>query len=372
MTKMRTIVTLLIAALLTSCRIDDAGSNNDRLLAQYREAVLGVMSRYNIPSAVAGVWVPGQAPWKIAQGVADVQTRRPIGLNHYFPIRSATKSFTVTVLLQLVRDGTASLDDTIDEYVPGIPNGNRITLAQLAGMESGVKDYSQVPAFLEEFAPDPGRAWMPQELVAYGVSKSPVFDPGAQYDYSNTSTVLLGLVIEKITQSLLVEAYRMRIFEPLQLFHTSYPTVTQLPDPHPTPHSVDTTTGAIDEKPLINPTALGASGAMVSTLDDLATWGDALGSGLLLTPELQMLRMAHSRPATNGPGYDLYGLGIGSLQGWWGHTGSGIGFQAATFRDPKTGTTIAVLVNATPTPSPGRELNFAPSPRWPTLSMRAD
>ena len=52
--------------------------------------------------------------------------------------------------------------------------------------------------------------------------------------------------------------------------------------------------------------------------------------------------------------------------------GSGFGFQAAIFRDPKTGTTIAVLVNATPTPSPGRQLNFAPSPRWPTLSMRGE
>src|SRR5437762_13806019 len=150
MTAMKAIVTLLVAALLASCRIDDAGSNNDRFLAQYREAVLEVMSRYHIPGAVAGVWVPGQAPWKVAQGVADIQTRRPIGLDDYFPIRSVTKSFTVTVLLQLVRGGTASLDDTIDKYVPGIPNGNRITLAQLAGMQSGVKDYSQVPAFLEE------------------------------------------------------------------------------------------------------------------------------------------------------------------------------------------------------------------------------
>jgi len=358
MTKLRIIVTLLIAALLASCRLDDADSNDDRL-AQYREAVLEVMSRYHIPGAVAGVWVPRQEPWKIAQGFADVQTRRPIGLDDYFPIRSVTKSFTVTVLLQLVRDGAASLDDTIDKYVAGIPNGNRITLAQLAGMESGVKDYSQVPAFQKEFGENLGRAWTPEELLAYAVSMSPVFDPGAQYDYSNSNTVLLGLAIEKITQSPLAEAYRTRIFEPLLLVHTSYPTVTQLPDPHPTPYSVDITTGAVEEQPLINPTALGASGAMVSTLDDLATWGDALGSGRLLTPELQMLRMTRSRPATNGPEYDLYGLGIGSLQGWWGHTGSGIGFQAATFRDPKTGTTIAVLVNATPMPTLGRELNFA-------------
>ena len=106
----------------------------------------------------------------------------------------------MTVLLQLVRDGTASLDDTIDKCLPGIPNGNRITLAQLAGMENGVKDYSQAPAFVEEFAPDPGRVW-----------------------------------------------------------------------------------------------------------------GDVLRSGRLLTPELQMLRITHFHPATDGREYDLYGLGIGSV-----------------------------------------------------------
>jgi D-alanyl-D-alanine carboxypeptidase len=359
MNRIQTVVTLLMAVSLTSCRSDEAGSNNDRILAQYREAVLEVMSRYHIPGAVAGVWVPGHAPWKIAQGVADVQTQRPISLSDYFPIRSVTKSFTVTVLLQLVRDGAVSLDDWLDRYVPGIPNGDRITLTQLAAMESGVKDYSQVDAFLEKFIANPGIAWTPQQLIAYAVSESPVFDPGAQYDYSNSNTVLLGLVIEKVTQVPLVEAYRARIFEPLQLAHTSYPSEIELPDPHPTPYSLDTVTGAVDEQPLINPTSLGASGGMVSTLDDLAAWGDALGSGQLLTPELQMQRTTHSRAATNGPEYDLYGLGIGSVQGWWGHTGSGVGFQAAVFRDPRTGTTIAVLVNATPTASPGRELNLA-------------
>jgi D-alanyl-D-alanine carboxypeptidase len=357
----RGLVALLSAALVAACGGGDNGSNNDRLLARYRQAVVDVMNRYHIPGAVAGVWVPGQAPWRIAQGFADVPTRRPIGLDDHFSIRSITKSFTVTVLLQLVRDGSASLDDTIDRYVEGIPNGDRITLAELAGMESGVKDYSQVPAFQQAFVMDLGRTWTPQELVAYGVSQSPVFDPGDQYDYSNTNTVLLGLVVEKITQTPLGEAFRTRIFEPLQLSHTSYPSVVELPDPHPTPYDVDIGTGAIDEDPLINPTALGAAGGMVSTLDDLAAWGDALGSGRLLTQELQMRRMSDAHAATNGPEYDLYGLGIGSLRGWWGHTGSGIGFQAATFRDPRTGTTIAVLVSATPTPgsSSDRELNFA-------------
>ncbi len=71
------------------------------------------------------------------------------------------------------------------------------------------------------------------------------------------------------------------------------------------------------------------------------------------------MRIARSRVVTNGPEYDRYGLGIGILKGWWGHTGSGIGWQAATFYDPGTRATIAVLVNATPSGTPRKDLNFA-------------
>ena len=87
---------------------------------------------------------------------------------------------------------------------------------------------------------------------------------------------------------------------------------------------------------------------MVSTLDDLQTWGRALGDGRLVGAELQLERVNRSRVVTNGPTYDRYGLGIGILKGWWGHTGTGFGFQAATFYDPRTSATIAVLVNCTP------------------------
>ena len=61
---------------------------------------------------------------------------------------------------------------------------------------------------------------------------------------------------------------------------------------------------------------------------------------------------------TNGPTYDRYGLGIGILDGWWGHTGTALGWQAATFYDPRTQATVAVAVNATP-PADAGDLNFA-------------
>jgi D-alanyl-D-alanine carboxypeptidase len=105
--------------------------------ADYLKAVQRVMEEFHIPGVVAGVWGPEERAWKIARGVGDVRSGRPIALDDHFPIRSVTKSFTVTLILQLVRQGIISLDDPIEQYVPGIPSGNEITLAHLAAMESG-------------------------------------------------------------------------------------------------------------------------------------------------------------------------------------------------------------------------------------------
>lgn len=312
----------------------------------YREAVLRVMDAYHLPGAVVGVWVPGKEPWKIAQGYGDVAHAVPIGLDDHFPIRSATKSFTVTMILQLAKSRAISLDDPIEAYVPGIPNGSEITLADLAAMESGVKSYSDVEAFLLALEQDLARPWTPEELVGLALPESPVFPPGARYDYSNTNCILLGMVLEKVMREPLAEIYRKMIFKPLGLKETSYPNGATLPEPHPVSYIVAPDTGEASEIPIVNLSAFGASGGMVSTLKDLHKWGRALGKGTLIGARLQKERLRHSRPATSGPEYDRYGLGIGELKGWWGHTGEGLGNQAAVFYDPKTGAVIAVLVNS--------------------------
>jgi D-alanyl-D-alanine carboxypeptidase len=87
-------------------------------------------------------------------------------------------------------------------------------------------------------------------------------------------------------------------------------------------------------------------------------WGDALGRGSLLAPALQAQRKTRARDVTNGPEYDRYGLGIGQIGNWWGHTGSGIGFQVATMNLASRSATISVMVNATPEGS-RRDLNLA-------------
>ncbi|SIO34546.1 D-alanyl-D-alanine carboxypeptidase [Singulisphaera sp. GP187] len=310
------------------------------------QALQRVMSEFHIPGAVVGVQTPGRPLWMTAQGFSDVASGTPMSLRDRFQIRSVTKSFTVTLVLQLARAHRLSLSDPIGKFVPCIPNGDQITLAQLAGMTSGVKNYTKVKAFGDAFSADIGRQWTNSELVNLAIPESPVFAPGAQYDYSNTNTLLLGMAVEQVTGRPIAQTYRTRLFRPLGLSHTTFPTGFSFATPQPTPYEVDSDTGEPEALPESNLSALGAAGAIVSTLPDMIRWGRALGTGRLIGSELLRLREQTSRPATNGPEYDRYGLGIGQLNGWWGHTGEGFGFQAATMYDPATRSVIAVALNS--------------------------
>jgi len=337
---------------LTACLAEDTTPFG----ARYRRAVQRVLARYHIPGALVSVRVPGDPEWKEAFGYADAAARTPIDPESHFPIRSITKSFTVTLLLQLAAD---RLDRPIEPYFASIPNGSTITFADLAGMQSGIADYSATPEFLAAISADTGRAFTEQELVDYAIPYSPRFPPRTQYQYSNTNTVLLGMFVQQVSSGSFSSALRRLILDPLGMTGTAYPDVIPLPSPHPTPYEVDVTTGALEALPLLSPTSLAGAGAMISTLDDLQTWAAALGDGRLIGAELQMARIERSRIVTNGPEYDRYGLGIGILKDWWGHTGSGFGWQAAAFYEPASLATIAVMVNATPTNASRRDLNFA-------------
>jgi D-alanyl-D-alanine carboxypeptidase len=83
---------------------------------------------------------------------------------------------------------------------------------------------------------------------------------------------------------------------------------------------------------------------MVSTLDDLLTWGPALAEGSLLEDSTQELRL-DGAPLEEGPEYDRYAAGIGEVDGWWGHTGEGFGFTALVMHQIDSGATVAIAMN---------------------------
>jgi CubicO group peptidase (beta-lactamase class C family) len=149
-------------------------------------------------------------------------------------IGSVTKTFVGTLLMQLAQDGELSLDDTIDEYVDGVPNGDRITLRMLADMTSGVASYTLTQEFFETLFTAPETIWTPQEVLQIGLDASPLSEPGEQFYYSNTNTILLGMVIEEVTGQPIEVVLQQRIFDPLRLEGTSWPgDSTAIPEPSP-------------------------------------------------------------------------------------------------------------------------------------------
>jgi D-alanyl-D-alanine carboxypeptidase len=312
---------------------------------QLQSALDQVMAEYDVPGAAAGVWIPGEGSWTTAAGLADVEGDVAATTEMVWPIRSITKSYTVTILLQLVDEGALSLDDTIDQYLDGITDGDQITLLELANMSSGNADYVN-EEFLVDWQADPAKIYTLDELNSFVIDQPAQFAPGTEYRYTNANTNLLGAVIEEVTGQSYADALDERILQPLGQTGTSYLTdVDDWTAPHPIGYVVvDGIPVAQDE----NPSILGAAGSLFSTLDDGRVWAEILGTGALLTPETQELRqIGHPIPK---PPYDQYAVGMGETNGWWGHNGEGIGFTAATFHNPNTGASIVVYMNESDTP----------------------
>ncbi|MEZ5237876.1 MAG: serine hydrolase domain-containing protein, partial [Microthrixaceae bacterium] len=193
-----------------------------------------VMDRFGVPGAVVALEDPDLGSWVATAGVSDVESGEEMTTTLQWPIRSITKSFVVTVLWQLVQEGRVALTDTVDRWVPGIPNGDRVTLGQLADMTSGVPDYTG-EAFVEDFTADPTAPFTRAQLLDYVRRGEPSAAPGAERRYINASTVLLGEVIEQVEQRPFAEVLQERIAGPLSLAGTAYPNeVDGFTGEHPT------------------------------------------------------------------------------------------------------------------------------------------
>ncbi|WP_170285658.1 serine hydrolase domain-containing protein [Microbacterium rhizomatis] len=311
------------------------------LQAKLQEAVDDTLAEYSVPATAVGVWIPGQGSWETAAGLADIANNIPASTDMSWPLRSITKSYTVTLILQLVDEGKVSLDDTISQYVDGVTDGDKITLRELANMSSGNADYTNAD-FGAAFEQDPTKIFTIDELNSFMLGKPAQFAPGTEKVYTNANTNLLGAVVEKVTGEDFATALDERILTPLAQSQTEYLVdVDRWTAPHPVGYQPGPD-GPVAQTQ--NLSILGAAGSMFSTLDDTRVWAETLATGALLQPATQEEREIGA-PLESGPPYDLYALGIGETDGWWGHNGEGIGFTAAAFHNPETGASIVVFMN---------------------------
>jgi D-alanyl-D-alanine carboxypeptidase len=341
----------------------------------YVPAMMRAMTKAMKDNAVPGIVILVRSPkgdWSTVLGTAEIGTNKPWTLNDHFRIGSNTKTMTGTVILQLAQEGKLALTDPVAKYIPGVPNGDKITIANLAEMRSGLFSYTSDAKFNQTLDQEPKKAWTPAELLRIGFSHPVNAAPDTEFEYSNTNTVLLGLIIEKVTGMSASEAFRKRIFEPLGLKQTSLPLPAEwaLPDPHPQGYQFLTNAETIDSyavpkdklaaaldgtfKPLnytdASPSWAWTAGGATSTAGELATYVKALVGGGLLDAKMQKIRFKSIRPITSGAGY---GLGIAQFGPMYGHDGQLPGFSSFMAYDPKTQTTLIIGANLSAEPTHG-------------------
>lgn len=310
------------------------------------DTVLSVLGTSNLPGAIVSVSIPEQGTWTIATGLGDVTNATPLRLDDHFRIASITKTFVATVALQLVDEGKLSLDDTLSQFVEGIPNGDKITLRQLLGMTGGIYNFIYDPRISLEYDQNPLLSFQPEEAIdIVRRHEQADFPPGEKFVYSDSNYILLGTIIEQVTGRTVAEEVTDRIIVPLALSDTSFPVGTSdIPQPFAHGYAATEPGAPLRDVTHSNPDVAWAAGALISTLPDLHTWSNALVAGTLLSPETQAERLTFTNAITEPVTFG-YGLGIMNIGGILGHSGGILGYGTWMMQDEATGITVVQMTN---------------------------
>lgn len=314
---------------------------------------------HGIPGIALAVEQRGKVIYSGAAGVASIEQDIPLKPTDRFRIYSITKTFTATIVYQLVDEGILTLDDTVAQWldepeIARIPNVEHATIRQVLNHTSGIYDFADDDspfwddAFLGPEA-DWTKVWTLPELLAYAdpANHAPYFAPGEGFHYSNTNYLLLGMIIEKATGREFGGELQSRILTPLGLNDTFFATGGTMPE------------GVVDGYQLlddqlvnvseINLSWVWAAGNLVSTTADLLRFASATISGELLSPESfkEMFTFVPSENPNLQFGSGLY-LDVTPNGTLIGMDGGSAGFNANMMWLREEEVTVVVLVNRAP------------------------
>ncbi|MFE1240836.1 serine hydrolase domain-containing protein [Streptomyces tendae] len=303
-------------------------------------------------------------------GKAELHTGRPVPRGAEFRIGSVTKSFVATVVLQLVAEGSLSLDDTVERWLPGVVSGNGndgslVTVRNLLQHTSGIHNYGpeeDTGNTAADFERTRFDHWDPEQLVAGAVRHRPDFPPAPadapkpDWNYSNTGYVLAGMIIEKATGRPWAEEVRDRIIRPLGLTGTYAPgDDPYLKPPHA--HTYHLFPGSVTwtDTTVRNISQVDAAAALVGTERDVDRFFAALLGGRLLPPaQLAEMRRTVSVSENFQVGFPGLRYGLGLMQqpltcggDTWGHGGDLEGFTVRTGFSADGRRSVVVVANGT-------------------------
>ncbi|MDX3656702.1 serine hydrolase [Streptomyces sp. ID05-26A] len=345
----RLVATVTATSLLALTTVGVASADTSSVDRKVIQQALDQVTQSGAALGVQARITDGRQRFTAGSGTAELNTTRPVPENGRFRVGSITKTFVSTVLLQLAGEGKVDLDAPVVRYLPGLID-SRITVRQVLQHTSGLFNYTNtLPLNPDEFEKIRYKNWSPQELLALSTSKPLDFEPGTQWNYSNTNYVVAGLLIEKLTGKPYEKAVEQRILKPLRLNDTEVPgNKAAISGPHA--RAYWTVAGKPSEITRMNPSVAWAAGEMISTTRDLDTFITALSGGKLLKPAQQQ---EISKTTAVSPQYGL-GLQVETLPCGtkvWGHGGGIPGYSSQLLSTPDSKKRFEM--NATSGPTDG-------------------
>ena len=320
-----------------------ASAQSPSALAAGIDAAIGGYYKASEPGATIIVVKDGKTVFRKAYGMADSAGKKTLTPEAVLRLGSITKQFTAVAILMLLDEGKLSLTDDITRFFPDYPAaGKKITVEHLLTHTSGIVSYTGKPGFVATMTKDLTVAQMIDSF-----KNDPLeFAPGTRYRYNNSGYFLLGAIIEKVSGQPYARFVEQRIFIPLGMKDTAYEGHERSQAARALGHSREGR--AYAPSAALSMTQPYAAGALVSSVDDLARWDNAISAGKLLTPaSWKRAFTPYTLADGKSTGYG-YGWEVRELLGTpvIAHGGAINGFNTYAQRLPEHKVYVAVLSNA--------------------------
>jgi len=359
------LVVLIILLVTGACQQSEDVDEFAQLKDRFQFELDQICAEAGFPGATAAFILADEQLAGFATGLADKDQKIPMTPENRMPSGSVGKTYVAAVAISLAHEGILSLDDKIatwfgdEDWFARLPNGPDITLRMLLTHSSGLKDHVYAPRFhqalqkiISDPDADPDYRFPPREFVEFVLDEEPLFPPGEGYAYTDTGYILVGMIIEKATDSDYYEELRNRILDPLGLSRTNPADrrdLKGLANGHLAPENIM----GLPERTLqdgvllFNPINEWTGGGLVNNPQDLVRWAKLLYEEKALNkPYLEELLNSGFRGES---AERTYGLGL-SIQKTefgpaYGHGGWYPGYRTAMLYYAEHSVAIAMQVN---------------------------
>lgn len=280
-----------------------------QLLASFDTLLMNTF-KPNEPGATAIVSRKGQVIYKKAFGMADMELNVPMQTDMIFRIGSISKQFTGVAILQLVEKGKLSLQDDIKKFIPDYPtHGYTITVEHLLTHTSGIKSYTGMTEFESMMRKD----MKPLELIDVFKNQPMEFAPGSKWNYNNSGYILLGYIIEKVSGKSYEQYVQENLFTPAGMTRSGYGNDSRI--------ILNRAKGyqqgkdGFENAKYLSMTLPYAAGSLISTVEDLWKWNQALHSYKLVSKESLQKAFTDYKLSDGKSTRYGYGWSFGDIQG---------------------------------------------------------